>query len=151
MKESDEARIPFVYHAFQINRGLPAFWNYALNISQIDKQLKKLVSSGARMDGLLNISYDDYMSISVYEPCVDEQAKISAFLSVIDKRIAVQNKIIPVKKSQIISLVIEIAIAILSLIGSIVSFNSFSICNNLIKLLWTIFKEVKRLWSQKKQ
>lgn len=151
LKESDEARIPFVYHAFQINRGLPAFWNYALNISQIDKQLKKLVSSGARMDGLLNISYDDYMSISVYEPCVDEQAKISAFLSVIDKRIAVQNKIIPVKKSQIISLVIEIAIAILSLIGSIVSFNSFSICNNLIKLLWTIFKEVKRLWSQKKQ
>lgn len=94
LKESDEARIPFVYHAFQINRGLPAFWNYALNISQIDKQLKKLVSSGARMDGLLNISYDDYMSISVYEPCVDEQAKISAFLSVIDKRIAVQNKII---------------------------------------------------------
>lgn len=60
LKESDEARIPFVYHAFQINRGLPAFWNYALNISQIDKQLKKLVSSGARMDGLLNISYDDY-------------------------------------------------------------------------------------------
>lgn len=94
LKESDEARIPFVYHAFQINRGLPAFWNYALNISQIDKQLKKLVSSGARMDGLLNISYDDYMSISVYEPCVDEQAKISALLSVIDKRIAVQNKII---------------------------------------------------------
>ena len=94
LKESDEARIPFVYHAFQINRGLPAFWNYALNISQIDKQLKKLVSSGARMDGLLNISYDDYMSISVYEPCEDEQAKIAAFLSVIDKRIAVQNKII---------------------------------------------------------
>lgn len=80
-----------------------------------------------------------------------EQEKIANFLSCLDEKIKVQNKIIPVKKSQIISLVIEIAIAILSLIGSIVSFNSFSICNNLIKLLWTIFKEVKRLWSQKKQ
>lgn len=80
-----------------------------------------------------------------------EQSKISNFVELLTSRIQVQNKIIPGKKSQIISLVIEIAIAILSLIGSIVSFNSFSICNNLIKLLWTIFKEVKRLWSQKKQ
>lgn len=80
-----------------------------------------------------------------------EQSKISNFIELLTSRIQVQNKIISGKKSQIISLVIEIAIAILSLIGSIVSFNSFSICNNLIKLLWTIFKEVKRLWSQKKQ
>jgi len=98
-----------------------------------------------------NIGQDGLGKISLYFPTIQEQQKIAGFLSAIDDRISVQNKIIPVKKSQIISLVIEIAIAILSLIGSIVSFNSFSICNNLIKLLWTIFKEVKRLWSQKKQ
>ena len=97
------------------------------------------------------ITSSDLGDIEVYICGVGEQQKIGHFLDLIDRRIAVQNKIIPVKKSQIISLVIEIAIAILSLIGSIVSFNSFSICNNLIKLLWTIFKEVKRLWSQKKQ
>ena len=97
------------------------------------------------------ITSSDLGDIEVYICGVGEQQKIGHFLDLIDRRIAVQNKIIPGKKSQIISLVIEIAIAILSLIGSIVSFNSFSICNNLIKLLWTIFKEVKRLWSQKKQ
>ena len=98
-----------------------------------------------------NLCFDIVKELKVHYPSVVEQHKISAFIDKIDERIEIQNKIIPVKKSQIISLVIEIAIAILSLIGSIVSFNSFSICNNLIKLLWTIFKEVKRLWSQKKQ
>ena len=99
----------------------------------------------------LEISNSEIKKTKCTVPGTEEQTQIAAFLSALDDRIAVQNKIIPVKKSQIISLVIEIAIAILSLIGSIVSFNSFSICNNLIKLLWTIFKEVKRLWSQKKQ
>lgn len=99
----------------------------------------------------LEISNSEIRKTKCTVPGTEEQTQIAAFLSALDDRISVQNKIIPVKKSQIISLVIEIAIAILSLIGSIVSFNSFSICNNLIKLLWTIFKEVKRLWSQKKQ
>ena len=99
----------------------------------------------------LEISNSEIRKTKCTVPGTEEQTQIAAFLSALDDRISVQNKIIPVKKSQIISLVIEIAISILSLIGSIVSFNSFSICNNLIKLLWTIFKEVKRLWSQKKQ
>ena len=99
----------------------------------------------------LEISNSEIKKTKCTVPGTEEQTQIAAFLSALDDRIAVQNKIISGKKAQIISLVIEIGIAILSLIGSIVSFNSFSICNNLIKLLWTIFKEVKRLWSQKKQ
>ena len=106
--------------------------------------------SGARHDRV-SIKDDVFLSQPISLPSAEEQTDIAVFLEKIDERIEIQNKIIPVKKSQIISFVIEIAIAILSLIGSIVSFNSFSICNNLIKLLWTIFKEVKRLWSQKKQ
>ena len=119
--------------------------------NQINSVRKYDIARIAQGKSIVHLQADDLKKIFIFYPSIQEQRKISAFIDKIDKRIEIQNKIIPVKKSQIISLVIEIAIAILSLIGSIVSFNSFSICNNLIKLLWTIFKEVKRLWSQKKQ
>ena len=119
--------------------------------NQINSVRKYDIARIAQGKSIVHLQADELKKISIAYPTIEEQQKISGFIDKIDERIEVQNKIIPVKKSQIISLVIEIAIAILSLIGSIVSFNSFSICNNLIKLLWTIFKEVKRLWSQKKQ
>lgn len=79
-----------------------------------------------------------------------EQKKIALFLDSIEKRIKVQNKIIKHRKSLIFSLVIEILLSLLSLIESALSLNLFSFFNNLLKLLWTIFKEVKKIWSQKK-
>ena len=119
--------------------------------NQLNSARKYDIARIAQGKSIVHLQAKELKKIDIAFPSIEEQRKISGFIDLIDDRIAVQNKIIPVKKSQIISLVIEIAIAILSLIGSIVSFNSFSICNNLIKLLWTIFKEVKRLWSQKKQ
>ncbi|MDE7432997.1 MAG: restriction endonuclease subunit S [Lachnospiraceae bacterium] len=87
---------------------------------------------------------------SISFPSCNEQQKIAEFLSLIDDRIETQNKIIKRKKSLIISFVIEFLLAVLSLVESILSLNIFSLINNLLKLLWTIFKEVKRLWSKKK-
>lgn len=81
---------------------------------------------------------------------IEEQQKIGNFLDLIDDRISVQNKIIKHRISLIISLVVEILLLLFSLIESILSLNVFSFCHNLLKLVWTIFKEVKRLWSQKK-
>lgn len=88
LQEEKEARVPFVYHAFCIANGVPKYWNYALNTSQMDRQLKKMVSSGARMDGLLNINYDTYMQTKVFMPCLEEQQKIANFLSTVDEVIA---------------------------------------------------------------
>lgn len=83
-------------------------------------------------------------------PSETEQLKISDFIGCLTKRIQVQNKIIKHRKSLIFSLVIEILLSFLSLIESALSLNVFSFFNNLLKFMWTIFKEVKRLWSQKK-
>ena len=83
-------------------------------------------------------------------PSLSEQTKIADFLSCLDKKIETQNKIIKHRKSLIFSLVIEILLSFLSLIESALSLNIFSFFNNLLKFMWTIIKEVKRLWSQKK-
>lgn len=82
--ESDEARVPYVYHTFRLKNGNEDYWNYALNTPEMDRQLKKMVSSGVRMDGLLNINYETYMSVKVLFPSLPEQKKIATFLSTID-------------------------------------------------------------------
>ena len=89
--ESDETRVPYVYHTFRLKNGNEDYWNYALNTSEMDKQLKKMVSSGVRMDGLLNINYETYMSIKVLIPSLPEQRKIADFLSAVDDAIAAQK------------------------------------------------------------
>ncbi|MDD6054153.1 MAG: restriction endonuclease subunit S [Clostridiales bacterium] len=98
----------------------------------------------------LEISNSEIKKTKCAVPCIEEQAKIAELLSLLDEKIETQNKIIKNKKSLIISLIIEILLSVLSLVESFLSLNLFSMINNLLKLLWTIFKEVKRIWSKKK-
>ena len=90
-----EARIPYVYHCFKINdHKYTPFIAMALNNAKMDKQLKRLVSSSVRMDGLLNISFEDYMSVTLHLPSSTEQKHIADFLKKIDERIAAQEKLL---------------------------------------------------------
>ena len=90
-----EARIPYVYHCFKINnQEYTPFIAMALNNAKMDKQLKRLVSSSVRMDGLLNISFEDYMSVTIHLPSSSEQKHIADFLQKIDERIVAQEKLI---------------------------------------------------------
>ena len=75
-----EARIPFVYHTFAVHNADPRFIAYYLNSGIFDGELKKRVTSTARMDGLLNISYSNYMSLPLFLPSLDEQKEIGDFL-----------------------------------------------------------------------
>lgn len=55
------ALIPFVYHTFSIREpNNPFYFAKYLNLNIHNRYLKKVISSGARMDGLLNISLDDF-------------------------------------------------------------------------------------------
>ena len=95
----DEARIPYVYHCFKIDKN-----NYApyialyLNNKLLERELRKLVSSSVRMDGLLNISYEDYTNIKLNLPRYEEQKKIASFLTLIDKKIEKQKELVELLK-----------------------------------------------------
>ena len=90
-----EARIPYVYHCFKVSdTEYTPFVAATLNNPKMDKQLKRLVSSSVRMDGLLNISFDDYMSVSLHLPSFAEQKKIADFLKKLDERITAQEMLV---------------------------------------------------------
>ena len=90
-----EARIPYVYHCFKVSdTEYTPFVAATLNNPKMDKQLKRLVSSSVRMDGLLNISFDDYMSVFLHLPSFAEQKKIADFLKKLDERITTQEMLV---------------------------------------------------------
>ncbi|HEM3725350.1 TPA: restriction endonuclease subunit S [Streptococcus suis] len=88
----DEARVPFVYHCFSSSEQNPDFLSIELNGKRVENQLRKLISSGARMDGLLNISFEEYSSVTVMIPTIDEQIKIATFFSTLDQQITLHQR-----------------------------------------------------------
>lgn len=87
-----EARVPFVYHTFKLLKDDSYFFAYYLNSGIFDSELRKVVSSTARMDGLLNISYETYMNLNVYRPAYEEQQRIASYFRSLDKQISMQEK-----------------------------------------------------------
>ena len=67
LTSAENARIPFVYHCFSVGNNDPEFISMELNGSRAETQLRKIVSSGARMDGLLNISYEEYTAVDLLD------------------------------------------------------------------------------------
>ena len=97
--QEEEARIPYVYHCFKVcDTEYTPYVALELNNPKMDKQLKRLVSSSVRMDGLLNISYKEYMSVQVYLPAYSEQKRIADFIEKLDERIAKQEQLIEALK-----------------------------------------------------
>ena len=97
--QEEEARIPYVYHCFKVcDTEYTPYVALELNNPKMDKQLKRLVSSSVRMDGLLNISYEEYMSVQVYLPAYSEQKRIADFIEKFDERIAKQEQLIEALK-----------------------------------------------------
>ena len=102
---AENARIPFVYHCFSAENQNAEFMSIELNGAEIENQLRKIVSSGARMDGLLNISFDEYTSVSVLLPGTEEQDRIADFFRHLDNLITLHQrkfeKLTNVKKSML--------------------------------------------------
>ena len=72
----ERARVPFVYHCFTVFNQNPEFVSSELNGENVENQLRRIVSSGARMDGLLNISFSDYSEVKLQLPILAEQERV---------------------------------------------------------------------------
>jgi type I restriction enzyme, S subunit len=93
LKTYQEALVPKVYHSFKTTEEASSdFLEYMFATKTPDRELAKLISSGARMDGLLNINYDEFMSIKITIPKVEEQMKIAKFLRGLDETIALHQR-----------------------------------------------------------
>lgn len=87
-----EALVPRVYHSFRIDEGNADFIEYYFATKIPDRELSKLISSGARMDGLLNIGFDEFMGIEMVVPSVDEQVRISDYFRSFDNLITLHQR-----------------------------------------------------------
>lgn len=92
LTNTENARIPFVYHCFSVGENDSEFISIELNGSEIERQLRRIVSSGARMDGLLNISYEEYSTVELNLPSIEEQQAISGFFHILDHLITLHQR-----------------------------------------------------------
>lgn len=101
----EEALVPRVYHSFKVEIGSADFIEYYFATKMPDRELRRLVSSGARMDGLLNIGCDDFMGIKMMFPSVLEQDKIAEYFRAFDHLITLHQrkceKLQKIKKSML--------------------------------------------------
>ena len=93
LRTYDEALVPRVYHSFKATEEANAdFIEYVFATKLPDRELGKLISSGARMDGLLNINYEEFMSINMMLPSIEEQLRISEYLRKVDTLITLHQR-----------------------------------------------------------
>lgn len=88
LTEEEKARIPYVYHCFSIDNAHKPFLARLLNRNQLNKELVKYITSTARMDGLLNISFEDFMKVEFFIPSEEEQRKVADTLIAVDELIS---------------------------------------------------------------
>lgn len=89
---AESARVPFVYHCFSVGDNDPEFISTELNGNRVESQLRRIVSSGARMDGLLNISYEEYAGVEVMIPDIPEQKKLADYFRNLDTLITLYQR-----------------------------------------------------------
>ncbi len=88
----EEALVPRVYHSFKVVKDNADFVEYYFATKLPDRELGKLISSGARMDGLLNIGYDEFMGIPLMFPSMAEQMKIAIYFRNLDHLITLHQR-----------------------------------------------------------
>jgi type I restriction enzyme S subunit len=83
------ALVPFVYYCFALKSGLdPEFYKHLFAAGALNHQLSRLINSGVRNDGLLNLYSEDFYNCRVPVPPIDEQRKIARALTAAKQELA---------------------------------------------------------------
>ena len=92
LKEQD-AVVPFVYICFRPKQNvIGEFYQHVFINHGLDRQLKRIITSGARGDGLLNVDKTDFFELEIVYPPIAEQKAIAEVLTAADNEIATHRK-----------------------------------------------------------
>ncbi len=88
-----EVAAPNVFISFRLKEGFVAeYFLYCFEKNIHGVQLKRHITSGARSNGLLNVSKDQFYGISIPLPLPDEQQKIADCLTSLDELMTAQGR-----------------------------------------------------------
>ncbi|TBG55698.1 restriction endonuclease subunit S [Rhizobium leguminosarum] len=91
---------PNVFIAFRLKEGYSnGFFQNCFEQNQHGKQLKRHITSGARSNGLLNISKETFFGVEIPTPSLPEQQKIADCLTSVDTLIEAQGRKVQALKS----------------------------------------------------
>lgn len=91
--EENKGLVPFVYISFRaIGKVDEDFYKQYFSAGGLERQLKKIITSGARSDGLLNVSVDGFFKLKTVLPPLREQTAIANILQTADKEIEILEK-----------------------------------------------------------
>ncbi|SOC17347.1 restriction endonuclease subunit S [Rhodobacter maris] len=83
------ALVPFVYFCFALKPGLdPEFYEHLFAAGALNHNLSRLINSGVRNDGLLNLYSEDFFSCRVPVPPLEEQRRIARTLTAAKQELA---------------------------------------------------------------
>lgn len=93
LKTYSEALVPKVYHSFKAKKDInPYFLEVYFQTRKMDPQLRKYISSSARMDGFLNITYSWFEQVRLFLPNIEEQNKLEKLFDILNKHIELQQR-----------------------------------------------------------
>ena len=101
LEEKESALVPFVYICFRPADIVDSkFFKHWFLAHGVDRQLKRIITSGARGDGLLNVNKNDFFSLKIICPPKKEQAAIAKVLQTADKEIKLLTQKLDYLKEQ---------------------------------------------------
>ena len=93
LQDRGEVAAPNVFICFRLRTGFSnGFFQNCFEANAHGKQLKKHITSGARSNGLLNISKEAFYGVEILTPSSAEQQRIADCLSSVDELIAAQAR-----------------------------------------------------------
>lgn len=100
LRDRDIAAVPNAFYSFRIEGQCADYYEELFKSGFLNSQLKRLINTGVRDDGLFNLYEDDFYNCIVPVPPLKEQKKIAEILMTQDKVIALKEKLLGVKKKQ---------------------------------------------------
>lgn len=93
LQDWGEVAAPNVFIAFRLKDGYSnGFFQNCFEQNQHGKQLQRHITSGARSNGLLNISKETFFNVEIPTPSLPEQKKIADCLESVDVLISAQGR-----------------------------------------------------------